>query len=190
MELSSGGQAPCRTGLPIGEHSRNPSVTVHQLGLLWEAAFSFSEFLWWLSTLLSISQWMIYERTCPHCAECSAVFDQKLHDPHAPLFLFALSHPEQLFFVSPQWKKVLKGKHSADVEEVKQKTVEALGIKIKEFKNCFEQWEKILIGVLHQMESTWKVTEVKHVRINTCFLINSGGVSGSPSFSWSKTSLA
>ena len=40
-------------------------------------------------------------------------------------------------------KKVLKGKHFADVEEVKQKLAEALkGIKINEFKNCFEQWKK------------------------------------------------
>ena len=35
------------------------------------------------------------------------------------------------------------------------------GIKIDELKNCFEQWEKnVLIGVLHQMESTLKMTEV------------------------------
>ena len=33
-------------------------------------------------------------------------------------------------------------------------------IKIDEFKNCFEQWKKVLIGVLHQMESNLKVTEV------------------------------
>ena len=58
-------------------------------------------------------------------------------------------------------KKVLTGKHFADVEEVKQKTVEALkGIKIDEFKNCFEQWKEVSTYVLHQMESTSKVTEV------------------------------
>ena len=58
-------------------------------------------------------------------------------------------------------KKVLKGNCFADVEEVKQKTAEALeGIKIKEFKNSFEQWKKVSIGVLHQMESILKVTEV------------------------------
>ena len=35
------------------------------------------------------------------------------------------------------------------------------GIKIDKFKNCFEQWKKVLIaGVLHQMESALKVTEV------------------------------
>ena len=42
-------------------------------------------------------------------------------------------------------KKVLKGKCFADVEEVKQKTAEALrGIPIDKYKNCFEQWEKSL----------------------------------------------
>ena len=58
-------------------------------------------------------------------------------------------------------KTFLKGKHFADVEEVKQKMAEALkSIKIHKFKNCFEQWKNILIGALHQMQNTWKVTEV------------------------------
>ena len=44
-----------------------------------------------------------------------------------------------------QVEKVLKGKHFADVEEMKQKTAKALkGITIDKFKNCFEQWEKRL----------------------------------------------
>ena len=50
--------------------------------------------------------------------------------------------------------KVLKGTHFADVEEVKQKTAGALkGIKIEEFKNRFERWEKSLKGVLHLKET-------------------------------------
>ena len=44
-------------------------------------------------------------------------------------------------------KKVLKGKHFVDVEEVenqKEKKVEALkGIKTDKFKNCFEQWKSL-----------------------------------------------
>ena len=45
----------------------------------------------------------------------------------------------------PQMTSVLKVKHFADVEELKQKTAEALkGIKINKFKNCFEQWKKHL----------------------------------------------
>ena len=52
--------------------------------------------------------------------------------------------PQATLFVS-QMKKVLKWKHFVNVEEVKSKPAEALkGIKINEFKNCFEQWEKSL----------------------------------------------
>ena len=42
-------------------------------------------------------------------------------------------------------EKVPHGKHFVDVEEVRQKTAEALkGINIEEFKHCFEQWRKRL----------------------------------------------
>ena len=42
----------------------------------------------------------------------------------------------------PQMKNILKGKHFADVEKVKQKTAEALkGTIIEEFENCSEQWK-------------------------------------------------
>ena len=34
------------------------------------------------------------------------------------------------------------------------------GIKIDESNNCFEQWKNVSIGVLHQTESTLKVTKV------------------------------
>ena len=74
--------------------------------------------------------------------------------------LFTRSHLESLFSF-PCLKKVLKGKHFADVEEVKQKMAEALkGIKIDEYKNFFEQWKRVLIDVLYQVESTLKMTEV------------------------------
>ena len=77
-----------------------------------------------------------------------------------PILLITQSHPGQLFLF-PLMKKVLKKKHFADVEKVKQKTAETLkGIKINIFKNCFEQWKKYLESVLHQMENTLKVTEV------------------------------
>ena len=56
-------------------------------------------------------------------------------------------------------KKVLKEKHFANMEEVKQQMAEALkGIKLDEFKNCFVQWKKLLDR--YQMEHTLKVTEV------------------------------
>ena len=114
---------------------------------------------------------MIYKRTCPHHNDCSAVFDQKQHDPHAIPSLFTWCHPQQLFCF-PGWR-VLKRKRFAEVEEVKQKMVETQnGIKINEFKNYFEEWKNVLIDVLHQMANTLKVLKFKHVRINTQFFKN------------------
>ena len=78
--------------------------------------------------------------------------------------------PNATFFLFPQWKKVLKGKHFVHVEKVKQKMAKALkGIKIDKFKNFFDQWKNVLIGVLHQKESTWRWRKFKYVRINTQF---------------------
>ena len=70
--------------------------------------------------------WVIYKHTCPYPAECSADFDQKWHDPlplHFTLCIHLISPHTNLF---PQLKKVLKGKHFADVEQVKQKKAKAL----------------------------------------------------------------
>jgi len=40
-------------------------------------------------------------------------------------------------------KRDLKGKHFQNVEEVREKTMEALkAITLQEFQNCSEQWEK------------------------------------------------
>ena len=62
-----------------------------------------------------------------------------LHTPYSPNL--ALND----VFLFPWMKNVLKGKCFAHVEEVKQKMAEALkGIKINEFKNCFEQRKKCL----------------------------------------------
>ena len=95
----------------LGEYSRNPSVSVYQLALSWEATSGFSEFLLKiLSTCLAISWWMIYEHTCLHCAECSTVSDQKQHDLHTPPSLFTQSCPKWPFFlVSLYEKKSSKG---------------------------------------------------------------------------------
>ena len=70
------------------------------------------------------------------------------HPPYSPNLA-----PDD-FFCVPWLKKFLKGKRLANVEEVKQKMAEALkGIKINEFKN----WKKkILIGILHHMESVFE----------------------------------
>ena len=79
--------------------------------------------------------------------------------PHCPYLPSLAGNDFVCLF--PWMKKVLKGKRTADVEDVKQKAAEALkGIKINKFKISFEQWKKVLIGVLHQMESILEVTEV------------------------------
>ena len=41
------------------------------------------------------------------------------------------------------------------------------GINISEFNNCVEQRKRSLDGLLHRVESTWKVTEV-YTRKNEC----------------------
>ena len=64
-------------------------------------------------------------------------------------------------FLCPQMKKVLKGKHFANVEEMKQKMAEALkGMKIAMFKTVLHSGKTVSIGVLPQMERTLEVTEV------------------------------
>ena len=131
-ELSSGRQAPCSTGLItlLCECSRNPSVSVYQLALLWEAAFGFSEFiLKTRSTHLPISRWVIYKCTCPHCTECSAVLDQKQHDPRVPPNLFTWSHPAWHFLLPRMKKALLKGKHFAMWKRQKK------GLSTKRHKN-------------------------------------------------------
>ena len=64
------------------------------------------------------------------------------HVPYSPDLT-----PRDLFVCLLPWmNKVLKGKCFAHVEEVKQKTAEALkGIKIDEFNNYLEQWKKIWV---------------------------------------------
>ena len=58
-------------------------------------------------------------------------------------------------------KKVLKGKCFADVGEVKQKMAEALkGIKLTSSNTVLSSGKNFLIGILHLMENTLKVTEV------------------------------
>ena len=80
--------------------------------------------------------------------------------PRAPLSLFIQSGPKLIFcFVSLDEKS--SQENVLLIWKRWNKTAEALkGIKINKFENCSEQWEKISVGVSHQMESTLKVTEV------------------------------
>ena len=89
--------------------------------------------------------------------------------PPCPTLPIHLISPQTTFFLFCQDKIILKRKCFADVEEVKQKLAEALkGIKINEFKNCFEQWKKGLNRCI--ASNGW--LKFKHVGINTQFFIN------------------
>ena len=109
-KLSSGEQAPCKWVFsPLGECSRNLSVSVYQLVMLWEAVFGFSEFFWrlfqsicpfhdgWfmsapIHTTLSVQQFLTRSGMTPI--------------PHPP-------YPPDLtlsnFFCFPRWIKPSKG---------------------------------------------------------------------------------
>ena len=142
---------------PLHKCSRNPPLSVYQLVVLWEAAFDSREFFFKiLSTHLPISRWVIYEHTCLHWLSVSS-FDQKWHDPYAPPVTWSL--PEWLFFVSLM-KNLLKGKCFADVEEVKQKKRQThwKASELMSSKAVLSSRKNVLTGVLHQMESTLKVT--------------------------------
>ena len=78
------------------------------------------------------------------------------HPPHSTYLA-----PNDFFYLLPWMKEVLRGKHFATVKEVKQKMAEVLRcIKINKFKTVVNSGKNVSMGVLHQMESTFKVTEV------------------------------
>ena len=149
---------------PLDECSRNPSVSVYQMPLLWEAALGLSElFLKTLWRHLPISWWVIYKRNCPQRAECSALFDQKQHDP-MPLAPYSSNLALSDFFSPPGWKNSQREMFCwcRRAETNKQKKAEALkGINIDEFKNCFDQWEKLLDGCIssngEDVEGDWSL---------------------------------
>ena len=134
---------------PQGECSRYPSVSVYHLVVLWEAAFSFSELF--LKT----------QCVCPfHDGWFMSTPAHWAFSRFLPPSQFTQSHLDQRFLVS-RWKNVSKGNILLMWKRWNKYRAEApKGIKIDKFKNCLKQWKKVLIGVLHQMESTLKVTEV------------------------------
>lgn len=94
--------------------------------------------------VLSIQQFLTKDRHDP-CAQ----------SPYSHDFTLSIS-----FFVSLN-EKGPKGKHVADMEEEKQKMVEALkGIKLMSLNTTFSSGKNIPISALHQMADTLKVTKV------------------------------
>ena len=156
---------PCSTGIPhevsvLGTHLYQ-CTSWCCCERLFLSSVIFLNFL----NAVPISSWVIYKITCSHLIECSAVFDQKCHDPLCPTLTTHLISPwAKFFFCFHGWKVSSKGNVLQIWKRWNKKMTEALnGIKIDEFKNCSEQWEKAcwLVGVLQQMGSTLNATEVK-----------------------------
>jgi len=96
----------------------------------------------------------------PHSVECAAVSHEKQDDnglPPPPL-PYSLDLAPYDFFLFPRMKRDLKGKHFQNVEQVREKTTEAMkAITLQEFQNCFEQWKSGGITVLILKESILRV---------------------------------
>ena len=142
LELPSGRRASCSTGfLSLGECSRNPSVSVYQLALLWEDAFSLSEYF---EDYLNVFAHFVTDDLWVHLPTRSWVcssFQPKTPWPPCPTLPGHLVLPQVTFLFSSM-KEVLKGKKilsTWDVEDVGKKPCRSKGIKIDEFNNCFEK---------------------------------------------------
>ena len=121
------------------------------------------------SMRLPTSWWVIHNYMCR--AECSAVLYQKWHDSHAPPPYSTQSCPWAAF--------VSLGEKSSQREMYCQ--CGRGEIKNGRSTKRHEDWQilkllitgkKVLIGVLHQMESTWKGTEVETCKMSTQFFVN------------------
>ena len=139
------------------------------------------QWIFWktLTTHLPILWRVIYERTCTHHTECSAVFDQTQHDPHALPSLFTWSCPEGLFFISlcekHPWRETFCQCGRGETKRwQKHKSHQ------NEFKNCFEQWIKHVDRCIIKWSVLWRGQKVTHVRIDIQFLTNAFRAFGSP----------
>ena len=143
LESSSGGQSPLLYRLLLlGECSRNPSVSMDQLGLLWEAVFSFSALFLKTQCIYAHDGW--FTSASVHTLLSGQQFLTKTAWPPCPtlpthLVLLLVTF---CLFVS------LDGKSSQRETFCwcrETKTAEALkGIRINEYKNCSEQRRKRL----------------------------------------------
>ena len=121
-ELSSGGQTACSTGFPH-------YVSVLGTRLYQYASWHFCERLCSASEFFFKNSFSIFvhfvmgdlQAHLPTQHWLVSSLTKKRHDPHTSPSLFTWSHLKWLFFFVPQMKKVLKGKHFANAEEVKQK---------------------------------------------------------------------
>ena len=119
---------------PLGECCRNPSVSVYQLVMLWEAVFGFNTFFWRLNMFAHFM--MGYLWVClPTLHWVLSTSWPKTAWPPCPTLPIHPISPKATFLF-PWMEKSPQRKHFINVEEVKALKV----IKTDEFKNCFEPW--------------------------------------------------
>ena len=105
---------------PMGECSRNLSVSVYQLALLWEAAFGFSEFFFFEDSFNMFAHFVMGDlgTHLPTLCWVFSSFWPKTAWPPCPTIPIHPVLPWPIFFVSPNGK-VLKWECFVDVEKVK-----------------------------------------------------------------------
>ena len=79
----------------------------------------------------------------PHSIECAAVSHEKQDDNGFAPPPYSSDLAPCDFFLFPRMKRGLTGKRFQNVEEVREKMMEAVkAIALQEFQNCFGQWKK------------------------------------------------
>ena len=157
---------------------------------LWESVFGFSENFFFENSFQCICQFHDVWFTSAPAHTCwvfsflifsflllflSVQFFTKNGMPPVPHPLYLPDLSPRDFFSFPDEKNILKGEHFANVERWNnnKKMVKALkGLKIDEFKNCFEQWKNVLVGKMSNteyFEGDWSLNMWEK---NTQFFIN------------------
>ena len=124
---------------PLGECSRNPSVSVHQLVVVRDCVSLQCVFSNTLSVHSPVSRQVIYKLTCQHLFEYAAGFDPKRNEPHALSSLYTRSGPKETFclfvFLDERTKRSSK-KMFSRWGRSKTKNAEAVkSIKMDQFEN-------------------------------------------------------
>ena len=119
--------------------------------------------------------------TCPHWAECSAVFEQKQHDLRAPPSLFTWPCPEQ-HFCFPHEKKSSKRSILLMWKRWNRNSRSTKRRQNWQVQNLFGSEEKCLNGCITSNGVLWRWLKFKHVSTNTQFFINKLCFGGPPSY--------
>ena len=156
----------------LGGCSRNPSVSLWQLALLWEAVLGFSDsFLKTQHMCPFHDGWL--PRAPAHTLLSVQQFLPKMARPQAPPSLFTQSFlpetPGNLVSVSQDEKGPPRETFCQCGRGKTKKGRSTKRHQNQQVKNCFEQWEKCLCKCIDciKWRVLWRWLKFKHVRINT-----------------------